>query len=366
MNKLGIILAAVFILYIGYLLIQNFLFSPTEQLGIVQNENIESSTEFIFSNLDIPWEIAFLPNDEILITQRPGTILKMGPNETLIEIEGVAHRGEGGLLGIAIHPKFEENNWIYLYLTSNSSDGLINRVERYELVGNSLKNKIIIIDKIPGASYHDGGRIAFGPDNFLYITTGDAGNEYLAQDRDSLAGKILRLNDDGSIPEGNEFNSPVYSYGHRNPQGLVWDDSGQLWATEHGRSGARSGFDELNKIVSGGNYGWPDSQGDEVAEGTIGPVIHSGPDITWAPAGAAYYKGSIFFAGLRGESLYEAIISNGEVESFKTHFHQEYGRLRAVVLGPDNFLYISTSNTDGRGDLREGDDKIIKIKPNNF
>ena len=220
-----------------------------------------------------------------------------------------------------------------------------------------------------------GGKIAFGPDDYIYITTGDAGNAELAQNTDSLAGKILRLKDDGSIPGDNPFGNAVYSYGHRNSQGLAWDDKGQLWSTEHGRSGVLSGLDELNFIEKGKNYGWPVIQGDERREGMYSPVIQSGPDETWAPAGAVYLPakrqagldGSIFFTGLRGESIYQAKISqDGSVGAIIAHFHGTFGRLRAIQIGPDGFLYISTSNTDGRGEPRPGDDKIIRINPSIF
>ena len=320
--------------------------------------------QIIAQNLQIPWEIAFLPTGEMLTTERPGNLLKIGLDKTVIKIEGVQHVGEGGLQGLALHPDFANNNWLYLYLTTKPDDSLINRVERYKLVGNTLTEKTVIIDNIPGAQYHDGGRLKFGPDNKLYITTGDATQSSKAQDLNYLGGKILRLNDDGSIPQDNPFkNSPVYSSGHRNPQGLAWDNLGQLWATEHGRSAPLSGYDELNRIEKGKNYGWPVIQGGEAKQGMVTPVINSGPNFTWAPAGAIYLDGSIFFAGLRGEALYQY---NLETKEFKTHFFKDFGRLRAVVVGPDGFIYVSTSNKDGRGEVKEGDDKIIKINPEVF
>lgn len=337
--------------------------SPQESANTKVIENVKT----IAADLDIPWGIAFLPNGDMLVTERPGTLLRIGENrEVISEIEGVEHAGEGGLLGVVLHPEYEDNNYIYLYLTSRDEEGLINRVERYKLEENQLTDKQIIIDQIPGASYHDGGRMEFGPEGYLWITTGDAGETRLAQETDSLAGKILRLNPDGSIPEDNPFNNPVYSYGHRNPQGLAWDDKNRLWATEHGPSGAQSGFDELNLIKKGQNYGWPEIRGAEEREGMISPVIQSGANDTWAPAGAAYYKGSIFFAGLRGSSLYEAKIEGEEVTELIAHFKNEFGRLRAVRISPDENIYVTTSNTDGRGDVKEGDDKIIRIIPEIF
>ena len=315
----------------------------------------------VAENLSIPWAVAFLPSGEMLVTERPGNLLKIGLDKTVIKIEGVRHVGEGGLQGLTLHPNFANNNSIYLFLTAQGKNGLINRVERYQLIGEQLENRTVIIDNLPGAQFHDGGRLAFGPDQKLYITTGDASQSSQAQNLNYLGGKILRLNDDGSTPDDNPFeNSPVWSYGHRNPQGLAWDDQGRLWATEHGRSGAQSGYDELNLIEAGKNYGWPNIQGDETQAGMTKPVIHSGPNSTWAPAGALYFNQSIFFTGLRGEALYQYQL---ETKELKTHFFQAFGRLRAVTLGPDGFFYLSTSNTDGRGSVRDKDDKIIKINP---
>lgn len=323
------------------------------------------SVTVVARDLSIPWEIVFLPDESMLITERPGTIkiIEQSGITKSIALEGVEHTGEGGLLGAALHPDFENNSLVYVYRTVQEGFGTENEVVRYRLEGETLSDPESIISGIPGASYHDGGRIAFGPDGMLYITTGDAGDSDSAQDRDALSGKILRLTPDGTIPDDNPFKTPVYSYGHRNPQGLAWDDSGQLWATEHGRSGLRSGFDELNRIEAGGNYGWPEIQGDESQEGMIRPTIHSGPQTTWAPAGLVFSDGALYFAGLRGTSLYRAALSeDGSVEEITTPLRDTYGRLRAVVIGPDGALYISTSNTDGRGNVREDDDKILRVE----
>lgn len=367
----AIILIAAGLVYYFRQDIERYIFEPTPtsfDRGRDRQEVVEQGGEeaikIIAENLEIPWEIVFLPDGDMLVTERPGTLRRIGESGEAIAIEGVEHRGEGGLLGLALHPDFNENRQIYLYFTTQAEQGLINRVERYRFEGNRLTDKKIIIDNIPGASYHDGGRIAFGPDGYLYITTGDSGNGDLAQDRDSLAGKILRLKDDGGIPEDNPFGTAIYSYGHRNPQGLAWDEQGRLWATEHGRSGIKSGMDELNLIEKGKNYGWPVIEGDETREGMAGPVIHSGPDETWAPAGAAYLDGKIFFVGLRGASLYEADINDqGGVDSLTVHLRNDFGRLRVVTIGPDGYLYLATSNQDGRGSVNPGDDKIIRINP---
>ena len=340
---------------------------PKEEKGVGSSKESEvQDITVIAEGLEIPWEVAFLPDGDYLVTERPGRLLRIGENREIIEISGVRHVGEGGLLGLQLHPNFENNSYIYLYLTSEAENGLINRVERYRINGTSLSDRTVIIDNIPGAVYHDGGRMEFGPDGYLYITTGDAGNEDLAQDTSVLNGKILRLNDDGSIPEDNPFGNAVYSYGHRNPQGLTWDSEGNLWSTEHGRSGVRSGFDELNLIEMGNNYGWPTIQGDESQEGMVKPVIHSGPSTTWAPAGAEFVNGSIFFAGLRGVTLYQAQLAGEGVERFLKHFEDRFGRLRVVRIGPDGFLYVTTSNRDGRGSVQEGDDKLIRINPEIF
>ncbi len=325
----------------------------------------KNDIEIIADNLDIPWEVAFLPGKDgkstgdILVTERPGTLLLL-KNKQKIPIEGVAPIGEGGLLGLALDPEFSLNNWIYLYLTTKENGKHGNKVIRYTLEGDKLSESQTIIQGIDASSNHDGGRIAFGPDGYLYITTGDAETKNNSQNTSSLNGKILRIKSDGSIPQDNPFNNPVYSFGHRNPQGLAWDEKGQLWSTEHGRSGLQSGLDELNLIEKGTNYGWPVIQGDETKKGMARAVINSGASVTWAPSGAAYLNGYIFFSGLRGESLYRYSLVDGSLSEF---FKNEFGRLRAVVAGPDGYLYITTSNRDGRGKPDKDDDKLIKINP---
>jgi glucose/arabinose dehydrogenase len=323
--------------------------------------------EIIVQNLDIPWEIAFLPNGDMLVTERSGKLLKIGSETKVIkEIEGVKHIGEGGLLGLALHPNFSVNNFIYFYSTTQDANGISNRVERYKFSNDILSERKVILEGIKGSSNHDGGRIIFGPDGYLYITTGDAEEPNLAQDKNSLNGKILRIKDDGGVPSDNPFGNAVYSLGHRNPQGLVWDKDGNLWETEHGPSGLQTGYDEVNIITKGANYGWPIIKGDETKEGFISPIIQSGSRDTWAPSGMTYWDGSLFFSGLRGEALYEARINNGNKLDLIAHFKQEFGRIRAVVLGTDGFIYLSTSNKDGRGQIKEGDDKIIRIDPQIF
>lgn len=320
--------------------------------------------ETIAENLVVPWAIAFLPDGGMLVTERPGRLLHLSAaGSERHTVSGVLHRGEGGLLGVAVHPDFERNNFIYLYLTSNDGGAVHNRVERYLLRDGGLTQRAVLIDRIPGARNHDGGALAFGPDGMLYAATGDASDASLSRDPASLAGKILRVRDDGSIPPDNPFGNAVWSLGHRNVQGIAWDDAGNLWATEHGRSGVLSGYDELNRIERGADYGWPAIQGSEAAEGLRAPDAHSGPNVTWAPASAAYLDGRILFGGLKGESLYVADITDPAAPVVTAALTGQYGRIRTVAVGPDGFLYVTTSNTDGRGSPAQDDDRLLKIDP---
>ncbi|OGC52133.1 hypothetical protein A2982_01425 [candidate division WWE3 bacterium RIFCSPLOWO2_01_FULL_39_13] len=338
-------------------------FTPPETTNIASNDG-EQYIEVIADDLNVPWEIVFLPSGDMLVTERQGAVIQIGKERKRFSIENVEAIGEGGLLGMALHPNYEQNDWIYLYLTTKNRGKYINRVERYRFDGSGFFDRTIIIDNIPAGANHNGGRILFGPDDFLYITTGDAESPDLAQDENSLAGKILRLKDNGDTPEDNPFGNEVWSYGHRNPQGLAFDNQGRLWATEHGRSGVLSGLDELNLIEKGKNYGWPIIQGNETANDTQTPVINSGVNETWAPAGLVYINNRLFFAGLRGQSIYEVAVSDeGVIGSLKVHLKRKFGRIRAIKVGPDGFLYISTSNTDGRGSPGANDDRIIKVNP---
>lgn len=332
-----------------------------------QNTN-QNPVTVIATNLEVPWAIAFLPDGEMLVTERVGRIRIIKNNKLdptpFATIDEVKQIGEGGLLGIAVHPSFQTNHYIYLYYTySSNGENTLNRVVRYTLTNNALKNKTVIVDAIPGSVFHNGGRIKFGPDKLLYITTGDAQEPSQAQDKNTLGGKILQVTDDSKKAAGNPFGSLVYSYGHRNPQGLAWDTQGNLWETEHGRSGVLSGLDEINLIEPGKNYGWPIIQGDEKRTGMETPKTNSGPSTTWAPSGVTFYNGSLFFAGLRGKTLYEAKLNGVNITNVTSHFSDEYGRLREVVLGPDNMLYVTTSNRDGRGVSSSYDDKVIRIDP---
>jgi glucose/arabinose dehydrogenase len=318
--------------------------------------------------MDTPWALAFLPDGGILVTERAGRVRLIEKTGALssvpvVTLSQVVEIGEGGLLGIVLHPDFVQNKYVYLYYTYSSQNGdTLNRVVRMKYTDKKLVDEEVIVDAIPGNSNHNGGRIKFGPDGFLYIGTGDAQNPSQAQDTHSLGGKILRVTDTGKIPPGNPFDNRVYSYGHRNVQGLAWDSSGNLWATEHGRSGALSGLDELNLIQEGKNYGWPVIQGNETKQGMETAKKNSG-NTTWAPSGAAFVGNSLFFAGLRGQALYEAVISHELVVDVKEHLKGEVGRIREVLLGPDGMLYITTSNLDGRGQPHQGDDNVIRVNP---
>lgn len=344
-----------------------FSLSPTQR----PNQDVinDEPVEIIAQGLDTPWAIAFLPDGSFLVTERRGSVRRVDKDRNLspnfvVNIGSVKEIGEGGLMGIALHPDFETNNYVYLYYTySGSGNNTLNRVVRMKYENEALNNEEIIVDQIPGAANHNGGRIYFGPDNNLYITTGDAQEPSRAQDKNSLAGKILRVTDDGKPVNGNPFNNLVFSYGHRNPQGIAWDNNGSLWSTEHGPSGLQSGNDEINKIEVGKNYGWPTIQGDQIKVGMETPIKHSGTSDTWAPAGVVIINNSLFFGGLRGQALYEAMVENGKITEFREHFKGQLGRIREVTKDSAGMIYITTSNRDGRGSPRQGDDKIIRINP---
>jgi glucose/arabinose dehydrogenase len=331
----------------------------------------------VVTNLDTPWSLAFSKNGILFFTERPGYV-KAFYNNTLINLKvenlNVKEIGEGGLLGIALDPNFPNSPYIYLYYTYEG-EKLWNRVVRYKFENWTLVDQKILIDKIPAATIHNGGRIKFGPDGKLYITTGDATQRDLAQDINSLAGKILRINPDGSIPEDNPFpNSPIYSYGHRNPQGIDWFDN-LMFSSEHGPSGELGyAHDEINFIIKGANYGWPIVVGISNDKKFKDPILDTGEE-TWAPSGISFYKGNIYpelknkllVATLRGKHLRIIEIDFKEIKVINHYaiLSNMLGRIRDVVEGPDGYIYIATSNKDGRGIPALDDDRIVKLIPKN-
>jgi glucose/arabinose dehydrogenase len=333
--------------------------------------------ETFISELETPWAIDIAPDGRIFISERPGRIrviqdgrLASEPWMTLDVVES----GEAGLLGLALDPNFSNNGYIYTAYSYRAGFGRIhNRLVRLRTVGQSkgVLDKILI-DNVPGASNHNGGRVKFGPDGKLYWTTGDAQSARVAQDRRSLAGKILRLDADGGIPTDNPMaNSYVYSYGHRNPQGLAWQtDTGRLYSTEHGPSGFQGCCrDEINFIEAGKNYGWPEIRGDQIKEGMLAPVIQSTSSETWAPGGAIFVRrgpwtGSLLFTGLRGQTLFRLELDVNDPRKalgLERLLYRRFGRLRDVIEGPDGTLYLLTSNRDGRGTPSGDDDKVLRI-----
>ena len=313
-------------------------------------------SEVIITNLDTPWAIAFLPDDRMIFTERGGKV-KIWNGVQVIDVGNIDVKevSESGLLGIAVDPDYNKNKYIYLYYTSQNNG---NRVSRFHIKDNNLTDETVLMDNIPSSGIHNGGRIKFGPDGKLYIATGDAGDEPLAQDINSLAGKILRINKDGSIPDDNPFGNYVYSYGHRNPQGITWDTSnGLMYASEHGST--RN--DEINIIEKGGNYGWPIVQCDSTTDQYINP-LRCFNEFTLAPSGITFYENSIFVTGLRGNQLRRLILdSSGNKIISEEEIFNNLGRIRDVVEYK-GYLYIATSNRDGRGVPKIDDDKIIRIK----
>lgn len=327
-------------------------------------------------NLETPWDLVFLPGGRALVTERPGRIRLIADGrlaETPYAVIDTVSTGEGGLMGLAVHPDYPAQPYLYIMYTYRIGTELYNKVVRLRDSGSSAHEEKIIAERIPGYRVHDGGRIAFGPDRMLYVCTGDVGQAQLAQDIGNLGGKILRYTPDGSIPENNPFEgSPVYAYGLRNPQGLAWHpETGDLFSSDHGPSGEFSlfGNDSINVILRGGNYGWP------LVLGSVGMDAYIDPVVFWPratpPAGMAFFRGDLYVATLRGEALIRIGLARNdgayEVRFIERlfaadWFRGEYGRLRHVAAGPDGSLYVLTSNLDGRGTPRNGDDKILRLR----
>ncbi|MGH2945998.1 MAG: PQQ-dependent sugar dehydrogenase [Solirubrobacteraceae bacterium] len=315
--------------------------------------------EVLAEGLEVPWEIAFLPDGAALVTERPGRIQRMEPGGTVTQVAEVevSALGEGGLMGLALDPEFERNDYLYLYFTT--ADGL--RLERWRAVEGRLEREQGLIDgTIQAGPIHDSGRIAFAPDGDLYVATGEAGNGALAQDPQSLNGKFLRL-----TPEqyrGGPSRPEIVSLGHRNPQGFDWEPgTGRLISTEHGPSGGDGpqGFDEVNEIRPGANYGWPVVFGSDHRDFAAPLRVY---EEAIAPSGATFTAdGDYWFANLRGESLRRLRFDGDRVVEDEVLLEGEYGRLRTVTEGPDGALYVLTSNRDGRGAPEDADDRVLRV-----
>ncbi|WP_304452988.1 sorbosone dehydrogenase family protein [Nocardiopsis sp. YSL2] len=312
------------------------------------------------TGLEVPWGVGFLPDGSALVAQRDSAeVAHVAADGTVTgagRVEGVVPGGEGGLLGLAVDPAFPDDPYVYVYYTARS-DNRISRIG-YDADEGELGRADVILDGLPKAGSHNGGRIAFGPDDLLYVGTGDAAQGPLAQDTDSPAGKILRVTGDGEPAEGNPFDNHVYSYGHRNVQGLAWDADGRLYATEFGADA----LDEVNLIEPGANYGWPE------VEGPGGGDEYTDPLLTWSPteaspSGAAIADDALWVAALRGERLWRVPLDGeGGLGEPEAYFEDDHGRLRTVVAEPGgDALWLTTSNLDGRGSPEDGDDRVLRV-----
>lgn len=346
--------------------------------------------ETVASSLEVPWSIVFSPDGRIFVTERPGRIRIIGKDGKLLEkplfvVKDVELDNETGLMGMTLHPNFAENQLLYFaYVYEKDGDKFV-RVSRYKETGDDLTDGKTIIEGIPAAKYHAGMRLGFGPkDGKLYITTGDATRQKNGQKLDSINGKTLRLNDDGTIPEDNPFvnnkkaRPEIWSYGHRNAQGMDWHpETFDMWQTEHGPSfidgvslfKKRTGGDEINIVERGKNYGWAKISHMMTKDGMETPLIEYSPAV--APGSGVFYRGeafsefknNFFFGALKGESLIRLVIDGRKITAQEYLFKKKYGRIREVAMSPEGYIYFSTSNRDGRGDVANEDDRILRIVP---
>jgi glucose/arabinose dehydrogenase len=349
--------------------------------GEVQtSSNVSFKVEKVAGGLEVPWSIVWAPDGRMIFTERPGRVRVMEKGtlnpKPLLTLTDVESAGEAGLMSVALHPQFNSNHFVYLSY-AYTSGGLRVRVVRYREAAEGLVDRKVIIEDLPAARAHAGCRIRFGSDGKLYVTTGDATNRNLAQQLNSLAGKTLRLNDDGTVPQDNPFvgrqdaRPEIWSLGHRNAQGLDFQPGTNLmFQTEHGPSGfdGPGGGDEVNIVEKGKNYGWPTIHHTETAAGLESPLLEYTP--ACAPGSGAFYRGSVlpqfkenfFFGCLRGERVIRVVLDGRRVVS-QENLLQNYGRIREVAEGPDGYLYVSTSNRDGRGRPAEDDDRILRLVP---
>lgn len=345
----------------------------------------------VLSGLVVPWSLAWLPDGAMLVAERPGRLLVVDPNgqtpRQVIRIEGVDSSGDHGLMGLAVSPQFGTDRFVFLSYTRNRGDRLVSRISRFVFQVDRLFDETVLVDDLPAADYHDGLPLQFGPDGMLYAATGDGGQGQLAQDVGSLAGKFLRIDKFGHAPRDNPLaladgsRSPVWTWGHRNCQGFSWHPlTGQLYATEHGPAlgveGTLGGGDELNRIQKGRNYGWPlfhhDANGVLAGARCVVPLAQWTPGI--GPAGAVFYTGDKFpslrnkllFVALRGEALVCVTFDEknpDRIDDVSAVLEKQFGRLRAVAVGPDGLIYLTTSNRDRRGVAMVSDDRILRLAP---
>ncbi len=348
--------------------------------SIAEASTVPYAVETVASGLEVPWSIVFAGEDRLLVSERPGTVREIVGGrlnaQPIHRFEEVSSAGEAGLMGMISDPNYRQNQFIYACYAYSVGENMFAKVVRLKDGGSFFSGETLLIDRIPAARNHAGCELGFGPDGKLYITAGDASERALAQDRNSLEGKLLRINPDGTIPSDNPFaDSPIWSYGHRNAQGIDWyPGTDILFSTEHGPSGfdGPGGGDEINIIEKGANYGWPVVSHENSQEGMKDPEVVFTPAV--APASAVFYdsnvipafKNNLFFGLLRGQGIMRVVVNPDDPRQILMYERLpeiDVGRIREVIVGPDGYLYFTTSNRDGRAPEREGDDHIFRLVP---